>query len=397
MKEPVSARIYQAAIGTIGALLMVYLTPTIPSGSVWSLFFLTLLYIFFSQLVVSLPSGIKISAAFPIALAAVIAHGPAAAMWVTFPAVILFTWTLKFSPLRTFFNVGHFALSIAAAGLVYRATAGVYGEVALPYGFIPLFLAAVVFDLVNLALVGVRLALLEHQRVMPVVYRTLRERKTATLLYYVLGVTMALLYVDRGPYGALLASASLVGLNQFFKVINEVEEVRLQAVTDRLTHVYNYRYFADWLENRFPTLTKLGDPVSVLFVDINDLKTFNDTYGHHAGDLALQTVARILQGYTRNTDKVVRYGGDEFVAILPKTDTEQAARIAERIRDVLVESRVTLGENEVPVAVSIGVSTYPRDTAVPEELVKVADQAMYLAKAKGANFICNAAELSIKG
>ncbi|MHB8758434.1 MAG: GGDEF domain-containing protein, partial [Bacillota bacterium] len=144
-------------------------------------------------------------------------------------------------------------------------------------------------------------------------------------------------------------------------------------------------------------LTKFGDPVSVLFVDINDLKTFNDTYGHHAGDLALQTVARILQGYTRNTDKVVRYGGDEFVAILPKADLEQAEHIAGRIRDVLVESRVTLGEKEVPIAVSIGVSTYPTDTAIPEELVKVADQAMYLAKAKGANFICNGGELSAKG
>ncbi len=396
MKEPPSAKVYQASIGAIGSLLMLFLTPTIPSGSGWSILFLTLLYVFFSQLVVALPSGVRISAAFPIALAAVIAHGPAAAMWVTFPAIILFTWTQKFSPLHTFFNVGHVALSLTAAGILFRVTAGGYGQLTLPFGFVPLFLAAIGFDLVNILLVGARLALIERQRVLPVVYRTLRERKSATLLYYVLGTTTALLYVDRGPYGALLASASLVGLNQFFRVISEVEEVRLQAVTDCLTHVYNYRYFADWLENRFPALTKFGDPVSVLFVDINDLKLFNDTYGHHAGDLALQTVARVIQGYTRNTDKVVRYGGDEFVVILPKTDSELAEKIAERIRDVLVESRVVLGDNEIPVAVSIGVSSYPTNTAVPEELVKVADQAMYLAKARGANVICNAGQLSLK-
>jgi len=396
MKEPVTVRVYQASIGTLGALLMVLLAPAIASAPGWSLLFLTLLYLFFSQFIVILPSGVRVSAAFPIAVTAIVAHGPAAAMWITLPAVVSYIWTQKFSLLRTFFNIGHFALSIGVGGAIFRVVGGTYGRIVLPYDFIPLILTALGADLANILMVATRVALLERHRVLPVVYRTIRERKSATLLYHVLAVTMALLYVDRGPYGALVASASLVGLNRYFRVIHEVEEVRLQAVTDRLTRVYNYRFFADWLENSFPALTRLGEPVSVLFVDINDLKIFNDTYGHHAGDLALQQVARVLQSYTRNTDRVVRYGGDEFVVILPKTDTKSAERIAERIRDLLVESRVFIGDREVPVEISIGVSTYPVDTDVPEELVKVADRAMYLAKSKGANIICNAGQLSAK-
>ncbi|HEY3314525.1 MAG TPA: GGDEF domain-containing protein [Bacillota bacterium] len=396
MGEPAAARFYQAAIGTVGGLLMLYLTPSIPPGSVLSLLFLTLLYVLFSQRLVTLPSGLKITAAFPIVVAAIAAHGPAVAMWSTLPAVLLWTFTQKFHPLRTFFNVGHFALSIGAAAAVFRAVAGGYGQLILPFGFIPLFLATVTYDLINLGLIGARMAFVEHQRWVPVLYRTLLERRSATLLYHVLAVVMAILYLDRGPYGALIVSVCLVGLNQFFRIMNEMDEVRLQAITDRLTHVYNYRYFADWLENRFPALTDKGEPVTILFVDINDLKAFNDTYGHHAGDLALQTVARVLQGYTRNTDKIVRYGGDEFVVMLPRTDAELAERIAERIRDVVVESRVTVDGAELPVAVSIGMCTYPTDTPAPGDLVRVADQAMYLAKSRGSNCICNAGELLVK-
>lgn len=396
MSEPTAARAYQAAIGTIGALLMVYLTPTIAHDSIPGLVFLALLYLLFSQLIVTLPSGVKITAAFPIVVAAIAAHGPAAAMWSTLPAVILWTFTQKFHPLRTFFNVGHFALSIAAAAAVYRATAGGYGALNLPFSLVPLLLATLTYDLANLGLLGARMVLVERQRFLPIIYRSLRERRGATLLYHVLAVVMAILYIDHGSSGALISSVCLIGLNQFFRIQSEVEEVRLQAVTDRLTHVYNYRYFADWLENHFPALTNKGEPVTILFVDINNLKTFNDTHGHHAGDLALQTVARVLQGYTRNTDKIVRYGGDEFVVMLPRTASDQAERIAERIRDVVVESRVLLDGAELPVAVSIGMCTYPTDTAIPGDLVKVADQAMYLAKSSGSNCICNAGQLLVK-
>jgi two-component system cell cycle response regulator len=165
------------------------------------------------------------------------------------------------------------------------------------------------------------------------------------------------------------------------------EEVKSLAIRDGLTGLYNYRYFWEMLNQQVGQSRRYGWPLSLLFLDLDDFKVVNDTWGHQVGDQVLKAVAAFLQHEVRQADLLCRYGGEEFVVLLPQTPAEQAQVMAERLREGIAAQMVSPGGREVRVTVSIGVAGL-REGEDSAALVNEADRAMYQAKQTGKNRVC---------
>ncbi len=156
---------------------------------------------------------------------------------------------------------------------------------------------------------------------------------------------------------------------------------RLEAITDHLTGLYNHRYLHERLSEELERARESASPLSLLFIDIDRFKEFNDTYGHSAGDAALRVVGSALMAAVRRVDLAARYGGEEFLVVLVDTDAAGALEVAERIRTAI--GAAAMGPDVQHVSVSIGVATFPDDAEYREELIDKADWAMYMAKRGG--------------
>jgi diguanylate cyclase (GGDEF)-like protein/excisionase family DNA binding protein len=154
----------------------------------------------------------------------------------------------------------------------------------------------------------------------------------------------------------------------------------VEAITDGLTGLYNHRYLHERLEEELQRAERYDDKISLLFVDCDDFKGFNDAYGHKAGDQALARIARVLESCSRRIDLAARYGGEEFVLVLVGTGPAGARTVAERVRAEVAASSLAAGQQ---LTVSVGVAAYPRDAAGKDELLDKADWAMYAAKRAG--------------
>lgn len=159
------------------------------------------------------------------------------------------------------------------------------------------------------------------------------------------------------------------------------------AFTDPLTELYNHRFFQETLLQEFTRSQRYKKPLSLMIIDIDFFKKFNDTYGHLVGDKVLKHVSAIFKSSMREQiDTVARYGGEEFGVILPETSLEGAATFAERIRSKVEESFIPEGDKKLKVTLSIGVSCIPVTKCTKtSDLIEAADQALYKAKAEGRN------------
>jgi len=175
--------------------------------------------------------------------------------------------------------------------------------------------------------------------------------------------------------------------------VREIEKMRAEAVflshTDDLTGIFNHRFFIQQLKIELDRRKRYPSPLSLLMIDIDFFKHYNDTNGHLAGDETLKTTALLIQHAVRQTDIVARYGGEEFVAILINAEKETALEIGERVRRSIAETRFP-NEHRQPnedLTVSIGVATYSPSLATLADLLRAADDALYRAKKGGRNRI----------
>lgn len=162
-----------------------------------------------------------------------------------------------------------------------------------------------------------------------------------------------------------------------------------KASTDKLTKVYNRSYLDPYLEKQIDVARLANQHLSLIMVDMDHFKAINDTFGHAAGDHVLELFAGLMLHCTRKTDLTARYGGDEFLIVLPATDTETAEVIAERILQTIGETRIPPFDGMIipSVTCSIGISTFPVHCGSKESLMKTADIALYRAKHAGRNCI----------
>jgi diguanylate cyclase (GGDEF)-like protein len=159
------------------------------------------------------------------------------------------------------------------------------------------------------------------------------------------------------------------------------------AITDELTGLNNYRFMLQRLDDEIERARRFGRNLSLLMLDADDFKLYNDTHGHVAGDAALSELAVAMQNAVRDIDVVCRYGGEEFAILLPETDADGAFVAAEKVREAISTHDFpdADGRKTEHLTVSIGLSTFPRPAADREELLRQADDALYVAKRSGRN------------
>jgi len=165
------------------------------------------------------------------------------------------------------------------------------------------------------------------------------------------------------------------------------EKTALRAHSDYLTDLWNHGYFQAILQSELEKARAAKTPLTLIMLDIDDFKVYNDSLGHQAGDSILKQLGALLKNQSRKMDYVCRYGGEEFTIILPGTEKKEAYLIAERLRQD-IEKQGFIHEEILPqkkLTVSIGLAAFPENGLNPSELIAASDKALYQAKNKGKN------------
>jgi diguanylate cyclase (GGDEF)-like protein len=177
--------------------------------------------------------------------------------------------------------------------------------------------------------------------------------------------------------------------NLFEAISKHYEELEYCARFDPVTGVANRRYFAEMVEAELSRSSRYGRPLSILMMDIDHFKEINDAYGHHAGDIVLQTVYETCKSVLREIDVVGRWGGDEFAILLPETRPATALKVAKRLRSAMQNAAVSL-ETHLPLHFSVSIGCASRTGADNDldTILNLADKALYDAKRTGRNRVC---------
>ena len=183
-----------------------------------------------------------------------------------------------------------------------------------------------------------------------------------------------------------IAAFTLTYIVKYLIKSRDFEQQYVLATTDGLTELYNHRYFQEQIRMQVEQSKRYNNNFSLIIIDIDFFKKFNDTFGHQSGDAVLRQVAQTLKRNVRSTDIVCRYGGEEMSIILPNTSKDEAIATAQKICNRVAEKKFKLtGNNETNVTISLGVATYPFDGDTAPKIIEAADKKLYNAKNNGRN------------
>lgn len=227
--------------------------------------------------------------------------------------------------------------------------------------------------------------------------QTLAENRLRTVEYTLSGDEVEGLDMEAGPDGVIFfegriqplpvpwkGERSVVWVARNITTRHELEgQLRRMSETDPLTGVYNRRKLVEQLQERFAEFRRYARPATLIMFDIDHFKRINDRFGHGAGDDVLCCIADICLEQLRDVDLFCRVGGEEFAALLPETDLDAATRVADRLREAVARHSVQCAQGDVSVTVSLGVAGFVATDALPEDVLRRADDALYQAKRAG--------------
>jgi len=214
---------------------------------------------------------------------------------------------------------------------------------------------------------------------MPMVYK--EQAAILTALYDI---------TERKRQEIELQKAHLLLQNNYREIAELQIKLQEQAIRDPLTGLFNRRYLEESIDREMARAARDKFPIGMIMIDIDHFKQVNDLHGHMAGDLILQDLAKLLTGGSRAGDIACRYGGEEFLLILPKAAKETTALRAEQWRTDFAALKTVYGEHVLQATISLGVAAYPEDGTTAAEIINAADQAMYHAKRLGRNRVVRA-------
>ncbi len=203
-------------------------------------------------------------------------------------------------------------------------------------------------------------------------------------------------HFTRGKLDVQIPSVGKDELGELQEAFNEMsrelgmerKRLKTESQSDSLTGLFNMRYFKLQLVEEFSRAQRYGRPLTLLMLDVDFFKVYNDKNGHPAGDIVLKEVSRILIRGVRGTDIIARYGGEEFVVLLPETPLEAAINVAEKIRKAVEEHYFPFGGSDAGerLTLSVGISSYPDSHVTSDQdLIESSDKALYAAKKSGRN------------
>lgn len=250
-------------------------------------------------------------------------------------------------------------------------------------GFLELISAGLVYGVVPAMLIGGAIVLGSPERALRTVFGT-KEDNELEAVTIALGMVAAVLLVTMPAALVIMVVISVVGNR-----IAEVRQLQVDVRTDPKTGLLNMRGWHEAAERALERSTRSRTPAAVLMIDLDHFKYINDTWGHPAGDDVLEVVATALRNETRPSDVVGRFGGEEFVLLLPDADSAEAVTAGERIRRSIAELEIpTTDKRGGPVAItdrttSVGIAVYPHHGSELDDLLQIADAAVYEAKENG--------------
>jgi diguanylate cyclase (GGDEF)-like protein len=288
---------------------------------------------------------------------------------------VYFLATYRFRPWLPFvssgIDVSLVTLGLAGFFLVGKAETALNSKVVFEAYFLAIGCAGLRYDWRICAMTGA-LAVAEYAAIVAYGWRQFELRGLASDQAFGWNVQVGRMIV--------LVAAALVSV----AAVLRAQRLRILSITDRLTGAANRGLFDQRLAEEESRARRYERPLSVALVDVDHFKRFNDSHGHVAGDLALQTLAETLRGSVRKSDLVARYGGEEFALILPETGLEEAARKMELMRRLVAAAEIEIDPTLiVKIDVSVGVAAYPRDGADGRAVLAAADTRLYEAKRAG--------------
>jgi diguanylate cyclase (GGDEF) domain len=190
----------------------------------------------------------------------------------------------------------------------------------------------------------------------------------------------------RIPQQLAISVASQVALSLASLQLRET--LREQSIRDPLTRLFNRRFLEESLERELQLATRKKQAIAILFLDLDHFKRFNDTFGHDAGDMVLQSLADLFRTFFRATDICCRFGGEEFAIILPESCAQDASDRANALRSRVINLRLQYRQQTLsPLSISVGVAAFPEHASTSHELLKIADQCLYESKARGRDVV----------
>lgn len=381
--------VYLVAMCLLGLLCSFALFLEAPSIPYTHLAFFTALNFFFSLLGVNLPSGMHLSLSYPFSMGLFLVFGPFISFLVMVPGTLANGIRRQRPLLVILFNIFQYAISLFLAHQVFQFLGGMESGLILSQHWYIIALTFFTADVSNNLFVSIALYYFGYGKLKDLFIKSLITDMTKIIpVYYTIGIILALSYETQGLPGIVLVSLPLLSIFFILRDQEVILKSKKQAEEDALTGLYNRRYLDRWFDEHLEGILGQGQDLVAMLMDIDDFKQFNDTYGHQDGDKALQTIAQAIKKSVRDSDLVFRYGGEEFVVLLPGANCEIGSDIGQRICATIRNTPLETGSF---LTVSIGMASLMEldpDEQNQEQLIRQADNAAYLAKFQGKDQLC---------